>query len=154
MHIEALRDLAGLSPLQRLVLIRAVKAELEAELKSVNAREAQAEQAALDFLADQEMDSVKIKPFRVGNWELSGATISKYQTRWARLTNSDDPAAFRALEAAGLGVYIQPKVNTHSLSAWFRKEVENNPDYDLPEGLKPHVTISSGFELRARKAQS
>lgn len=160
-------EYSGLSRLQKLLLVRHEIKRLEGLVKELKEGETELESLGLDYLADSEFDSVKIKPFDVirylGNClncghlaietiEVPAATVFKQQSNWARVAAGAGPEAFEALKAAGLGDYIKQTVNANSLSAWFREKLSDDPEFRLPEELAPHISISQGFELRNRKA--
>jgi hypothetical protein len=163
----AQREYEVLTLLQKLLLVRHEIKRLEGLAKELKETETYLESAGLEYLADSEFDSVKIKPFEVIRYqcncvncgcinidtiEVPAATVFKQQSNWARVSAGAGPEAFEALKAAGLGDYIKQTVNANSLSAWFREKLSDDPEFHLPEELAPHISISQGFELRNRKA--
>lgn len=88
-----------------------------------------------------------------------GVAVGITRRIWARAADGDKDSAADALEAAGLGDYVQRGFNANSLSAYFREEVkrreaDGDPVTDLsdllPDTLRDVIALTDDHQLTVR----
>lgn len=124
------------------------KRTLEADLRSLKARIADAREPLLD-----EFSTHGLK--RVADDD-TGRTL--YIHRAIRIKNMGDDrtAACEALRAAGLGHYVAEGFNLNSVSAYFREMLDEldspvDPNSVLPDELKGVIELVADVDLRVTK---
>ena len=133
----------------RYVELAGIKKRQEEELDATKAEIAILEARLLEEFGEMGMQSMKTA---------GGATVFLYSQLWAGAarTENDEPdwaRAGAALEAAGLGEFVEPRFNVMTLSAWVREQPrDENDDPILPEGLKEALRVSRKVQVRVRGA--
>lgn len=122
------------------------KKQLQAQAKLASEAASDLEQRLLDQFEAEHVSAKKTA---------AGATVHIIRKVWARPAGgkAGRPAAVDALIAAGLDTYVQPDFNVHSLSAYFRGEIERraeegSPVTDVAELLRElHPELDGAIEL-------
>lgn len=154
-----------LSPVMRLLLARSQIEDLKAMTSDLEAVEKELASVVLEALTDGERENFKTKNFQVetiscpfcgdfgrpSNVVVPAATVYKQHTVYAS-TGALTPDSIRVLEDNGLEDLIKPTVNSQTLSAWFRKQIQSDPLYELAGQLAGIIKISDTFDVRIRKA--
>jgi hypothetical protein len=142
---------AETTSLDRYVELKAEKARIERDLRIVKDELAPLEAALLEEFATEGVSGKR----HAG----TGKLVSIARRVWARAADGDKDAAADALEAAGLGDYVQRGFNTNSLSAHFRELVKarqeaGDPVTDLdallPEPLRGRIELTEDAVLSVR----
>lgn len=137
--------------LDQFVALKDRKADLERQLRLVKDELAPLEQALLEEFAAEGVSGKR----HAG----TGKLVSISRKVWARATGGDKDAAADALEAAGLGDYVQRGFNTNSLSAYFREQLRERTDTGeivsdltdlLPAQLRGHIDLTEDAALSVR----
>ena len=115
------------------------KRDLDEQLKALKAKLKTLEDAALEYLAEEGITSVK----------MNGSTVYMSTSTYASLSDDKD-AAMVALKEHGIGDLVKESVNSNSLASWVREQRET--EEGIPEALEPHVTISEVTRLRMRSS--
>ena len=95
------------------------------------------EAAVLDWFAQNGVQRIS----------LDGCTYYMSRQTWARATDAE--RLMVALDANGLGDLAQRKINPQTLSAWYRREVED--ERPIPADIAAACAVSEKFILCARK---
>lgn len=137
--------------LDQFVALKDRKADLERQLRLVKDELAPLEQALLEEFAAEGVSGKR----HAG----TGKLVSISRKVWARAHGGDKGAAADALEAAGLGDYVQRGFNTNSLSAYFREQLRERTDTGeivsdltdlLPAQLRGHIDLTEDAALSVR----
>lgn len=112
---------------------------LEAEADDVKKQLIAIESELLDAFAETGVSSIRA----------GGGTISLRRELWAGCKDGDYERACRALRAAGLDEFVQPRFNASQLSAYVRElDREGAP---LPSSFAGAINVSEVFKLRVTK---
>lgn len=137
------------NPLQEFLELTKRKREIKAELDMVESDLKTLNQRVIEYLDGQGVDSVRV----------GGRTVYVNRMIYASFAGVDPAVYIPALEAAGMGALVQPKVDGQRLSAAVR-EFDNGQDRlspeeiqaRLPESLRGLVKISEVFTPRVKQA--
>lgn len=123
------------------------KREIEAELRAVKTElgegdggPGRVEKAALDWMVENGMQSVRV----------DGMTLYVNRQLWAGPTDGDYHAACEALKSAGLGDLVQERFNVQTLSSWVRERDKDGEP--LPAAFAGRIEVAEVFRLGARRA--
>ena len=120
--------------------VELIKRGLDAELKQVRTQLVTLEDAAIEYLAEEGITSVK----------MNGSTVYMQTQTFASLAEDKD-AAMVAFKEHGLGDLVRETVNSSSLAAFVR-EMRETEEGGIPDELEPHVTVSEVTRLRMRSS--
>lgn len=141
----------GQTTLDQFVALKDRKADLERQLRTIKDELTPLEQQLLDEFAAEGVAGKR--------HAATGKLVSITRRIWARAHDGDKPAACAALQAAGLGDYVEQSFNTNSLSAYFRElaaqqESAGTPVADLqqllPEQLRDAIDLTQDHTLSVR----
>ena len=125
----------------RLKALRDRKAELEAELKEINARIDDADWHLSNLMAESETQ----------NFTHAGTMFClTTQTRASAAAGRKDDL-FRALRGEGYGDMITETINANNLSAFVKEQISEHGD-TLPEWLEGLVSVFEKTTVGVRKA--
>jgi hypothetical protein len=127
------------SALARFVELTTRKRELEEQVKDVSRQISEIEELLLEDFSSSGVSSVRT----------DGGTVSIRRELWASCKDGDYGRACAALEAAGLGEFVQPRFNSMTLSGYFR-ELDRNGD-PIPAALEGAIDLTERFSLRLTK---
>lgn len=139
------------SALDQFVELKDRKTQLERELRDVKEQLGPLEQQLLDEFAAEGVSGKR--------HAATGKLVSITRRIWARAHNGDKPAACAALQAAGLGDYVEPGFNVNSLSAYFRELASQRIDAGepvtdlsslLPPALVGAIDLTQDHQLSVR----
>lgn len=135
---------------QRFIAAKDTKKLIESQLDDIKAELATLEEQITAALAAAGLDGIKDAA--------TGRKITVTRRVWARAAH-DKEAACAALQAAGLGDFVAPSFNTHSLSAYFREQLKQrnaagDPVTDvadlLPAELADAISLTEDTTLSVR----
>ena len=125
----------------KLKALRDRKAELEAEIKDINAQIDNADWHLSNLMAESETQ----------NFTHAGTTFCLTTKTRASAKVGRKDELFRALRGAGFGDMIVETVNANNLSAFVREQMEENADA-LPVWLDGLVSVFEKTTVGVRKA--
>ena len=125
----------------RLKALRDRKAELEAEIKDINAQIDNADWHLSNLMAESETQ----------NFTHAGTMFCLTTKTRASAKAGRKDELFQALRGAGFGDMIVETVNANNLSAFVREQMEENADA-LPDWLDGLVSVFEKTTVGVRKA--
>ncbi len=125
----------------RLKALRDCKAELEAEIKEINAKIDDADWHLSNLMADSETQ----------NFTHAGTMFCLTTKTRASAKAGRKDELFQALRGEGFGDMIVETVNANNLSAFVREQMEENGD-TLPDWLDGLVSVFEKTTVGVRKA--
>ena len=133
---------ASIQTIKRYARLERDKRDLENKLKQTKAQIETLRESVLAWFQDHGVTSQAI----------DGMTLYIRRELWAgREEGIDNDAAIAALQAAGLGEYAGPRINTQSLSAYLRElDVAGEA---MPSELQGVIKLSEVFKIGTRVAQ-
>lgn len=117
------------------------KADLDEQIKAVNAEIEEVERALSEAMVAEEMQ----------NFTRNGLTFYLLPKLYVSPVAERKQEFFAWLRANGFGDMIQETVNANTLRAWVKEQMEENND-ELPEDLKPLLNVHEEIGVGIRKA--
>ena len=115
------------------------KRALEQELREVKAQITTTQEPLLEHLAEQGMRSIKLD---------DGSTVYIHRAVYVGAKDTNYARACDALDAAGLGDFVQRRFNSNTISAWYREQTANGDT--IPSDLEDTLDVAEKINLRVR----
>ena len=131
-----------LTTAEKLKSLRDQKAELEEQVKAINAEIEETDQRLCDMMVDSETQ----------NFTHSGVQFSLTSKIRASAIAERKQDLFYALRKNGFGSLIQENVNANSLSAFVKEQMEEGED-ELPFWLEDLVSVYQHNTVSLRKTR-
>jgi len=122
--------------------LRLKKAELEANLKEINALVTETEEKLSEVMLNNETQS----------FNKNGTLFYLSNKVYASAKADKKPELYKQLKNNGFGSLVTETVNANSLAAFVKEQMEENND-ELPNWLEDNINVFEKSTVRVRKTK-